>query len=234
MKENFKKMRESFVFYKSFFDAISQLDDKKRLKMFDLITNFALNEEEIEPKYKICEQLFTLIKPQLAASNKRFEVSKKCADFGKMGGRPKKEKTLKGFENKTLNVNDNVNVNDNDNVNIISTNTSTNNNEHKFFGEYKNVALTEQQHKKFIAHTQSTQAVEQIIQALSVAIEIGKEKPYAPELPNAHFERLKAFWNWRRKHPEMYLDGLNTDTPEAYSEAYEKWKEKRRLDAPST
>ena len=47
-------MRESFVFYRSFFEAIKNLDDKKRLKMYDLILNFALNDEEIEttPMYK--------------------------------------------------------------------------------------------------------------------------------------------------------------------------------------
>ena len=79
-------MRESFVFYRSFFEAISKLDDKKRLKMYDLISNFALNSEEIDTKYEICEQLFTLIKPQLVASHKHYED-------GKKGGRPKKIKT---------------------------------------------------------------------------------------------------------------------------------------------
>jgi len=110
-------MRESFIFYRSFFDAISKLDDKKRLKMYDLIANFALNEEEIETKYEICEQLFCLIKPQLLANNKRFED-------GKKGGRPKKIKTT-GFENKkpnnnvNVNVNENVNNNENENVNDL-------------------------------------------------------------------------------------------------------------------
>ena len=95
-------MRESFIFYRSFFEAIKNLDDKKRLKMFDLIANFALNSEEIENKYEICEQLFTLIKPQLSANNKRYED-------GKKGGRPKKEKTT-GFSEKKPNENVNENV----------------------------------------------------------------------------------------------------------------------------
>ena len=99
-------MRESFVFYRSFFEAIKNLDDKKRLKMYDLILNFALNDEEIETKYEICSQLFTLIKPQLSANNKRYED-------GKKGGRPKKIKTG-GFSEKKPNVNENVNENVND------------------------------------------------------------------------------------------------------------------------
>ncbi len=101
-------MRESFVFYRSFFEAIKNLDEKKRLKMYDLILNFALNDEEIEPKYEICNQLFTLIKPQLSANNKRYQD-------GKKGGRPKNKKTT-GFSEKKPNVNENVNVNVNENA----------------------------------------------------------------------------------------------------------------------
>lgn len=101
-------MRESFVFYRSFFEAIKNLDEKKRLKMYDLILNFALNDEEIAPKYEICNQLFTLIKPQLSANNKRYED-------GKKGGRPKKIKTS-GFSEKK--PNENVNENENENVNV--------------------------------------------------------------------------------------------------------------------
>lgn len=103
-------MRESFVFYRSFFEAIKNLDEKKRLKMYDLILNFALNDEEIDPKYEICNQLFTLIKPQLSANNKRYED-------GKKGGRPKKTKTTVFFEKKpNVNENENENVNVNENV----------------------------------------------------------------------------------------------------------------------
>lgn len=104
-------MKESFVFYRSFFDAICKLDDKKRLKMYDLIANFALNCEEIDPKFEICEQLFILIKPQLIASHKHY-------DDGKKGGRPKKIKNppfekIKTNENDNDNENENVNVNEN-------------------------------------------------------------------------------------------------------------------------
>jgi len=96
-------MRDSFVFYRSFFEAIKDLDDKKRLKMYDLIANFALNNDELEQKNGICKQLFTLIKPQISANNKRFEA-------GSKGGRPAKNKT-NGFMQKKPNVNENVNEN---------------------------------------------------------------------------------------------------------------------------
>lgn len=113
-------MKESFIFYRSFFEAIKSLDDRKRLKMFDLIANYALNSEEIDTKYEICAQLFALIKPQILANNKRYSD-------GQKGGRPRKEKTS-GFENKKTsgysekkpneNVNENENNNENVNVNV--------------------------------------------------------------------------------------------------------------------
>ena len=105
-------MKESFIFYRSFYEAIKDLDDKKRLKMFDSITKMALENEEIDNLKGICKQLFILIKPQITANNKRYED-------GKKGGRPKKEKTSGFFEKKpNENENVNVNVNKNENVNV--------------------------------------------------------------------------------------------------------------------
>lgn len=113
-------MKESFVFFRSFFEAIEEIDEKKQLKLYKSIANFALNNEKPTDLKGIEKAIFSLIEPQITASSKRYEVSKKCGEYGKLGGRPKKEKTLKGFENETLNVNDNVNVNENynDNVNV--------------------------------------------------------------------------------------------------------------------
>lgn len=117
-------MKESFVFFRSFFEAIEEIDEKKQLKLYKSIANFALNNEKPTDLRGIEKAIFSLIEPQITASSKRYEVSKKCGEYGKLGGRPKKEKTLKGFENETLNVNDNVNVNDNHNDNVnVNVNT---------------------------------------------------------------------------------------------------------------
>lgn len=108
-------MKESFIFYRSFYDAIEDLDDKKRLKMYDSIVKLALKNEENENLNGICKQLFILIKPQITANNKRYED-------GKKGGRPKKEKTSGFFEkkpNENENENENVNVNVNENVEVL-------------------------------------------------------------------------------------------------------------------
>lgn len=122
-------MKESFIFYASFFEAICELDDKKRLKMYDLITKFALKDEEPDKINGICKALFALIKPQILANNakmQRFqrdvENGKKGSTYGKLGGRPKKnnedKKTPPGFLNQNppenpINENENVNVNEN-------------------------------------------------------------------------------------------------------------------------
>lgn len=122
--------KESFVFYASFYEALQDLKDKERLKMYDAICELALNNKETKMA-GLAKTIFTLIKPQILANQKRYEN-------GKKGGRPKKEtnglqeEKTNGFENKKTtgyektetktkpneNVNVNVNENDNENVNV--------------------------------------------------------------------------------------------------------------------
>lgn len=103
--------KESFVFYKSFYDALQDLKDKDRLKVYDAICEMALNGNE-RNLTGISKTVFTLIKPQVLANNRRYEN-------GKKGGRPKKETIgYSKSETKTKpNVNANANVNENVNVN---------------------------------------------------------------------------------------------------------------------
>ena len=111
-------MRDSFIFYKSFYDSISRIKDKKlKADIFEAICELALNNNDIELKSDVGLMIMDLIKPQLLANNKRYED-------GKKGGRPKKtitsgfqETITSGYENKKPNENVNVNENENDNVN---------------------------------------------------------------------------------------------------------------------
>lgn len=107
--------RDSFIFYRSYYEAMSGLKDKDKLQLFNAISELSLNENEIKLT-GVCKNIFTAIKPQIVANSERYEN-------GKKGGRPKKEssgfqqiKTI-GFENRKPNENDNDNVNENDNVN---------------------------------------------------------------------------------------------------------------------
>ena len=112
--------RDSFIFYRSYYEAMSGLKDKDKLQLFNAISELSLNNNDIKLT-GICKNIFTAIKPQIVANSERYEN-------GKKGGRPKKEtigfkktKTI-GYENKKPNENDNdnenVNENDNDNNNV--------------------------------------------------------------------------------------------------------------------
>lgn len=94
-------MRESFVFYRSFFEAINELAEEDRLSMFMAIGDYALNEKEPQLKGP-SKGLFYLMRPQIKANNVRFENGKAGAKSGYLGGRPRKNKQ-DDEENKTPN-----------------------------------------------------------------------------------------------------------------------------------
>lgn len=104
--------RDSFIFYRSFFEAAEPLQSKDKLALFEAITNYALNSSlpDLPP---IAKAMFTLIKPQLDANQKRYQN-------GTKGGRPKTEQEPNDNQNGTkgkANKNVNANVNENKNVN---------------------------------------------------------------------------------------------------------------------
>lgn len=63
--------RDSFVLYRSFFEAISELEPIQQAEVYNAIGNFALNGEESELA-GIPKAIFALIKPQLLANQKRY------------------------------------------------------------------------------------------------------------------------------------------------------------------
>ena len=109
--------RESFVFYRSFYEGIKELPRDIQGEVLTAIMEYGLNGVTTENQKQITKAMFALIKPQLDANNQRFEN-------GKKGGRPKAncnqtetETKPKQNRNKT-NHEPNVNVNDNVNDNI--------------------------------------------------------------------------------------------------------------------
>ena len=114
--------RESFIFYRSFAEQLQKLSDEPFKRIMCAVFAYAFDGVEMELEtYE--DIIFGLIKPQLDANNKKYENGCKGAEFGKLGGRPKKpqenpNKTpQKPQENPTLTPNDNVNDNVNVNVN---------------------------------------------------------------------------------------------------------------------
>lgn len=111
---------DSFVFYRSFIDALHQLpDDTERMKIINAMTSYALDGEEI-PLDGYLKGYFNLIKPQLDANIKK-RIN------GKKGGRPKtiglenqnhRLESQKANGNINANAKENVNENKNKNVNL--------------------------------------------------------------------------------------------------------------------
>lgn len=110
--ENNPMHRDSFIFYRSFFEAIDEADDNSQLALYRAIVRYALNGEEPELKGMV-KALWIAVKPQLDANTKRFLN-------GCRGGAPKGNTNARKQpknNQKQPNVNVNENYNDNDNVN---------------------------------------------------------------------------------------------------------------------
>ena len=118
--------RDSFVFYRSFFEATEPLEKDQKAELFDAICTFALEQEEVELS-PIPKAMFCLIKPQLEANYKKFINWNKAKQKQKISKTEAKNKQIvskteakdKQIVSKTeANANANVNVNVNENVNV--------------------------------------------------------------------------------------------------------------------
>lgn len=109
-------MRDSIVFYRSFYEAIKEIPLEEQGVVYNAIYGYAL--DGIEPELSgIAKAIFLLVKPQIDANNNRYEN-------GKKGGKPKANQNETKTEPKpnqdetetepNENVNVNVNVNEND------------------------------------------------------------------------------------------------------------------------
>ena len=125
-------MRDSFIFYRSFYECVADLPDETRLAVYEAVFQFALDGKE--PNIDgVPWALFKAFEPQIVANNRKY-------DNGCKGGRPNKKPNnnqsitkpkpnknqtitkAKPNHNQTItkvepNDNDNDNVNDNGNGN---------------------------------------------------------------------------------------------------------------------
>ena len=114
-------MRNSFVFYSSWWEAIKNLPRDVQGDVLTAIIEYGLYGETTEQLKPIAKAMLAMAKSQIDINNQRFEN-------GKKGGRPKPENNQEGAKqkpnynqnqtkeepNNNLINNDNVNVNDND------------------------------------------------------------------------------------------------------------------------
>lgn len=103
MSEVVKEKRDSMVFYRSFYEALKELPLEQKGVIYDAIFEYSLNFNEVGLS-GLNYAIFTLIKPQLEANNKKYHNGKKA------------KRKQNGSKN-TPNVNENVNGNANENVN---------------------------------------------------------------------------------------------------------------------
>ena len=78
--------RESFVFYRSFFESIRDLPRDIQGEVLTAIIEYGLYGETTENPKPIAGAILKLVIPQIEANNKRY-------NNGKKGGRPTKNKT---------------------------------------------------------------------------------------------------------------------------------------------
>ena len=108
--------RDSFIFYRSFYEAISELPKENQADTYNAIIQYALNQEEIELT-GISKAIFSLVKPQLDANYKKYENGKQKKSKLEANKKQTRSKTITNVNvNDNDNVNANVNVNVNDNV----------------------------------------------------------------------------------------------------------------------
>lgn len=138
------ELRESFIFYRDWREALKRLTDNEKVEIYDAIVDYGLDgiEKALSP---IADVVMSLIKPQITRDRDKYlQFLEKQRVNGSKGGRPSKNPTVSGKnpKNPSLsekpiglsenpknpwvsglkpknpnNVNDNVNVNVNDNVN---------------------------------------------------------------------------------------------------------------------
>lgn len=112
-------MRDSSIFYRSFYEAIKSLPESNQLEVYNAIFEYSFNFVEVELT-GLSNTIFTLIKPQLEANNKRYENGNKPKN--KQNGSKTEAKEEQKISKVEANKNKNVNDNENKNKNINSNN----------------------------------------------------------------------------------------------------------------
>ena len=81
-------MRDSIIFYRSYYEALRDLPRDIQGEIYTAIMEYGLYGKETDNLKPVAKSIFTLIKPNLDANQKRYEN-------GKNGGRPKNQTETK-------------------------------------------------------------------------------------------------------------------------------------------
>lgn len=114
--------RDSFVFYRSFYESIKRLPERAQNALFRAVAEYGLDQVVPDfagiPQQPFVEAIFAGIRPQLDANHKRFLNG--CKGGAPVGNRnnPNGRKGGTNQEPTKNQPNDNVNVNENENGNV--------------------------------------------------------------------------------------------------------------------
>lgn len=158
---------DSFVFYRSFYDAMQELNQKDKQNVLNAVLDYAFLDREPEHLKGNIKSIFILIKPQIDANRRKRESG---AKGGKQKGEnakkaiqtlPEKNSTLNSTLNSRENTNVNVNVNDNvnKNVNVNVNNEMTIDDDLTFFQEKRLTNKSVEEIKDFIAKGMSKELI---------------------------------------------------------------------------
>lgn len=165
------------------FENIPDENLGKAIKL--LIKNF--NNMEV-----INEDAFTNMAYELIATNiRRYrKESIQATEYGKQGGNPSLNPTLKGTHKQQDKTRQNKTKQEN--IDIYMR------------GEYKNVYLPDGKLREFETKCLNKKLASDIICYLSEQIEQGKDEDFNSDKPNAHFVRLNQLLKVRMQHPEWF------------------------------
>lgn len=207
-------MRDSFIFFKSFYDAINCLGEKAQLKLYKSIMKLNFNCcENVTELEQLCDEIETELKQnrhvfaQFLLIKPHILKSMKASYNGSLGGAPKQNKNAQKNKLKEEEKEEEYEIED-----IEKEKKEKENPPVEFFGKYSNVGLSQKQYLKLAGVCASSKLLDELVNSFSVNIEVGKERPYTEDLPNAHYERLKSYYNFRKKNPDRFVDsGLVQD-----------------------
>ena len=83
--------RDSFVFYRSFYDAVKDLPNDIKLEVLTAIIEYALFDKDPDNLKPIAKGMFVLVKPNLDVNKKRYENGTKGGRRSKSAGAPVKK-----------------------------------------------------------------------------------------------------------------------------------------------
>jgi hypothetical protein len=211
--------------YKEQFDLINELPEEERLKVLYLaVFNAFYDYDKKNQKNQLENQVdLTYISNSISISisiyNSISNYSKKllkllrktifCKNYSNWGGKRSNSGRKKKTETSVK-------------PDIIE--------DCNLYGEYNNVHLSESQYGKLVSLCMSDKLLNELINSFSSNIEVGKERPYNADLPNAHYERLKSYHAFRVKNPDKFREEQEKENgcSKAFMDFYEKAKAEKR------